>query len=301
MQARLFGRLARVIVSFPSKIAGDYSGLAGQDMIFNATSDPDKPGMRIAFKITSTDQKAPNTSTIVVTNLNDDSRAKLQLKGLKVELQAGYVGTGASRIFLGDTRIVDSVRSGADWDATFRLGDGERSYRFARVAESFAGGTPYSAVMQRLASLGGIPLGNVPSQASQLRGQYGHGYVAQGRWSDCFDKFIKSIGLTWSIQSGAIQVLAPGESVPVSIPLISPETGLVDSPEMGTPEKQGQPALLKFKSLLFPARPGTQVHVRSNRYDGVVRIRKCELEGDTHGNPWYTTCEGVIAPNTAAV
>src|ERR1700761_4703224 len=95
-QAQLFGRIARVIVSFPTTVAGDYSGLAGQDMIFNATSDPDQPGMRIAFEI----------------------------KGLKVELQAGYVGTGMSRIFIGDVRTSDSVRNGADWDATLRLGDG---------------------------------------------------------------------------------------------------------------------------------------------------------------------------------
>jgi hypothetical protein len=292
--ADLFGRRCRVTVSIPVDTPGDFSTTTVDDLIIDGADDPLAPGMRVKFKIDKTDQKEPNTSVVVVSNLSPSTRSKLQKKGVKLALEAGYQATGMSRIFLGDVRTSDHVRNDADWDTTIKLGDGERAYRFARVSESFAARTPASAILQRLANLSGLVLGNVPDQAAALRQTFDQGYVAHGRWSDVFDAFVRSLRLTWSIQDGALQVLAPGTSVQAQIPLISPSTGLIGSPEMGTPEKKGKPALLKFKSLLFPARPGTEVQLQSARYNGRVRARKVSIEGDTHGGEWYTTVEGVI-------
>jgi hypothetical protein len=297
----LYGRIARATFSIPVATAGNFSGVLVDDLVINGADDPVRPGLRIKFSIDRTDQKDPNKSTITVYNLNDDTRGKLQRKGVKLNLEAGYQASGLSRIFLGDVRTVDQVRDGDDWGSLIKLGDGERAFRYAQVEESFAAGTPASAILQRLAGLGGIPLGNVTQKAASLRSRFDNGYTASGRWSLVFDKFVKSLHLSWSIQDGSIQVLAPGESLDVAVPLLSPETGLVDSPEMGTPEKKGQPALLTFKALLFPARPGMRVQIRSKRYNGLVAIKKCKLDGDVRGAEWYTTGAGVIVPNSAVV
>jgi hypothetical protein len=291
---RLFGRRCRVTVSIPVATPGDFTHTTTDELVINGGDDPVTPGMRVQFKIDKTDQKEPNTSQIVVSNLSPKTRASLQKKGVKIALEAGYQATGMSRIFVGDVRTADHVRNAADWDTTLKLGDGERAFRFARVQESFAAGTSAAAILQRLGNLSGLSLGNVPNQAASLRQTFGHGYVASGRWSDVFSHFIKSLGLTWSIQDGALQVLAPGQTLQAQIPLITPTTGLLGSPEMGTPEKKGAPALLKFTALLFPAIPGAQVQLQSARYNGYVRIRKASFSGDTHGSDWQVTCEGVI-------
>jgi hypothetical protein len=290
----LFGRRARVTVSIPVDTPGDFTHVTTDEMVINGGDDPSAPGLRVKFKIDKTDQKDPNSSIVIITNLSPSSRARLQKKGVKLTLEAGYQATGVSRIFVGDVRTVDHVRNEADWDTTLKLGDGERAYRFARVAESFAAGTPKAVILQRLANLSGLVLGNVPNQAGALRGSFDQGYSATGRWSDVFDRFVKSLGLTWSIQDGALQVLAPGQAQQAQVLEISPSTGLVGSPEMGTPEKKGQPALLKFKFLLQPLLPGGQVKLVSARYNGFVRARKVSIEGDTRGSEWYTTVEGVI-------
>jgi hypothetical protein len=89
-------------------------------------------------------------------------------------------------------------------------------------------------------------------------------------------------------------VLAPGETYGPEIPLISPATGLIGSPEMGSPEKKGKPSLLKFRCLLRPLTVGGRVHLQCLRYDGEVRIRKLEHSGDTHSGEWYTDVHGAI-------
>lgn len=297
--SQLYGRIARATFSIPVATAGDFSGVVVDDLVINGADDPATPGLRIKFSIDRTDQKAPNQSVVTVYNLNDDTRGKLQKKGVKLRLEAGYQSSGLQLIALADVRTVDQVREGEDWASVIKLGDGERSYRFAQVEESFAAGTPASAILVRLAGLGGIPIGNVTQKSGTLNQRFENGYTASGRWSTVFDRFVKSLHLSWSIQDGSIQVLAPGESLSVMVPLISPETGLVDSPEMGTPEKKGQPALVTFKALVFPARPGTRVQLKSRRYNGLVAIKKCKLEGDVRGAEWYTTAAGVIVPNSA--
>lgn len=299
MADTLYGRIVRATFSIPVASATNFSGVVVDDLVINGADDPVSPGLRIKFSIDRTDQKDPNKSSITVYNLNDDSRGKLQQKGVKLNLEAGYQATGLSRVYLGDVRTVDQVREGDDWGSLVKLGDGERAFRFAQVDESFAAGTPASAILQRLAGLGGLPLGNVSQKATTLLMRFDNGYTASGRWSNVFDRFVKSLHLAWSIQDGSIQVLAPGESLAVSIPLLSPETGLIDSPEMGTPEKKGKPALLTFKALLFPCRPGMRIQIRSKRYNGLVAVKKCKLDGDVRGQEWYTTAAGVIVPNSA--
>lgn len=295
MGAALYGRRCRVTISLPVATPGDFTHTTTDELVIDGGDAPgNPPGMRVQFKIDKTDQKAPNTSQVVISNLSPTTRSALQKKGVKLQLEAGYQATGMSRIFIGDVRTVDHVRNGADWETRLKLGDGERAYRFARANESFGSGTPTSAILMRLANLSGLTLGNVQTVAASLKKTIDHGYKAYGRWSDVFGTFVNSLGLTWSIQDGALQVLAPGDSVATQVPLISASTGLLDSPEMGTPEKKGAPALLKFKALLFPANPGTQVQIKSLRYDGVVVLRKVSLVGDTHGDDWFTQGEGVL-------
>lgn len=291
----LFDRRARVTFSTPSTIRGNFNQVLRDELVVEAGEGGERPtGLRVKFKVEKTDGKEPNTAEIVVTNLNDNSRSLIQKKGTKIILEAGYASTGLSRIWRGDARTVDNVRDGADWNSTVKGGDGERAYRNARVAESFAPGTSASTILQYLANASGLQIGNTPGVVLNLTEKFDQGYVVSGQWSHEIDRFLRSTGYKWSIQDDTLQVLLPGQATTAEVPLISPDTGLIGSPEFGSPEKKTKTALVKFKYLLQPTVPGAKVRLQSKRYDGFVRVKKCSMEGDTHGAEWYTSVEGVL-------
>lgn len=299
--AKLYDRRARVTFSSPiSTTSGaNFVTTTSNVLVVEAGERGDRPpGQRIKFKVMKTDGKEPNTTELVVTNLNDDHRSLIQKKGTKITLEAGYASTGVSRIARGDARTVDSVRNDASWDSTIKCGDGERAFRNARVSESFAPGTQASDVLQYLANASGLQIGNTPGVVLNLTQTFDQGYVVSGQWAHEMDRFLRGTGYKWSIQDDTLQVLLPGQASTAQIPLISPETGLIGSPEFGSPEKKGQPALIKFKSLLIPSTPGAKVRLRSKRYDGFVRAKKVTMTGDTHGQEWYTEFEGVLISST---
>lgn len=295
--ANLYGRRCRVVISIP--VASDYHSTTTDELEVNGgEGGAGAQGLRVAFKIEKSDGKEPNNSEITLTNLSPDTRGRLQKKGVKVTVEAGYDATGVSRIFRGDVRSIDHVRNGSDWDTKIKCGDGERAWRFARVHESFAANTGAGDVLDYLANASGLQIGNSPSVVANLTTRYGHGYVVSGKWKDEMDKLVRSIGYTWSVQDETLQVLLPGQASTAAVPFVSPDSGLIGSPEFGTPEKKGKPALVKFKSLLIPTLPGARVHLKSERYDGNVRVKKVSFEGDTHGGAWYTTFQGTLLDGT---
>lgn len=296
--ANLYGRVARLTISTPA--ATGYSATLRDELVIDSNSDGKggNQGLRVSFKICKTDGKEPNTAEIVVTNLSPDNRGLLQKKGVKVTLEAGYEATGLSRIFRGDARTIDHIRDKADWNTTIKCGDGERAYQNARVNESFAPGTGAGDVLTYLANVSGLQVGNVPTVVANLLFTYDQGYVVSGKWRDELDKLVRALGYYVSIQNETLQVLLPGQASTAAIPLISADSGLIGSPEFGAPEKKGKPALVKFKSLLMPTLPGARVRLKSLRYDGVVRVKKVEFEGDTFGGDWYTTYQGILTDGT---
>lgn len=292
--AELYGRKCKVTIAIPVSTPGDFAHVTSDVIEINGGDDPENPGMRVQFEISRNSEKDPNTSQVIVTNLAPSTRGQLQKKGVKLTLEAGYESVGTSRLFIGDVRTTDHVRNGSDWDTTMKLGDGERAFKFARVSESFSPGVGAGDVLQYLAQQSGLAIGNIPTVVANLTTSFDQGYVAYGKWGNVFDRLVKSLGYVWSIQDGALQVLLPGQSNTAAVPNITPDSGLIGSPEMGTPEKKGKPALLKFRSLLTPVIPGGQVHLQSLRYDAFVRVKKVKHTGDTHGNEWYSDIEGVI-------
>ncbi len=297
---KLWGRRARVTIAKPSGSFSDTDPTANALVVDGGDGDP--PGLRIVFRVTKTNAKAPNTSEITIYNLAQETRAKLQQKGLRVLLEAGYVATGIARVFVGDVRTADPIGDGVNWKMVLKCGDGERSFRFARAAESFAGGTTVGDVVRYCAAQMGLALGNSTTQAAKLSTQLAHGWTSHGAASTELDRILRSVGYRYSIQDGEIQILAPGESLAQTVPLLSPETGLVGWPEMGSPDKKNKPATLKFKALLMPqARPGCRVQVRSERCpNGVYRALRVEHTGDTRGNDWYSSFESVLDPTVKA-
>lgn len=248
-------------------------------------------GLRVTFKLSKDLQPTPNTAEMTIYNLSETSRSHLQGKGQRVVLLAGYEGD-ESQIFSGDVRRVVTMRQGPDIVTKIDAGDGERAIAFARVSESYAPGTPIKdVVIGTIKKIASDPAGAI-QKAAQVVGEFASGYAQFGKASTELTRLLAPQGLSWSIQDGRIEILGDGEAVAESAPLLSPSTGLVGSPSVGTPEKKGGPSVMKCRSLLLPRlRPGQRVALESESLRGVFRSIKVTHAGDTAGNDWYTDIE----------
>lgn len=291
--AVLFGRRCKLTIL---GVSGTATGADVTVLEISGEGDLTSPGLRVKFHVCKSTEKDPNTADITVTNLAEPTRRSIQLKGLRVLLEAGYQGAGVTGIFAGQTRTVDHVREKADWNTILKCGDGEQFYNYARFGDSFKGVVPALRIVNAIAKAMGVSVGTVgPAAQARLNSfTFQHGWTRTGSARRAMDALLKGIGLTWSIQSGTIQILAPDDVLNLQIPLITPDTGLVGSPEMGSPEQNGKPALCKFKALLLPTQPGAVVHLTSDRYNTDVKVVKCEFDGDTHGAEWFTTIYGEL-------
>ncbi len=292
----LRGRRCRLTLSVPVKTAGDFSGVeTTNETEIGGTDDPANPGLRIQFKISKTREKEPNKGEITVTNLAPRSRAALQTKGVKAVLEVGYSSTGLTRIFVMDVRTIDHVREKSDWQTVLKGGDGERAFRYAQASESFAADTKAGDILKYLGKQLGLDKGNIDTEAKRLTVKFGQGYVVCGSAQSALDRLLGSLGYDYSIQDGALQILETGEAITgTAIPLISPESGLIGSPEAGTPEKKGGAVLITFTSLIDKSlKPGSKVHLKCARYDDDLALKRVEYEGDTRGQSWYCHMQGV--------
>lgn len=252
-------------------------------------------GLRTTFKLTLDDKPEPNNAEIAVWNLSADSRAQLDGKGFRVILAAGY-GTNTEQIFSGDVRRFDHQRIGPDWVTKIEVGDGERAFNHARISESFGAGTAVRDVLRKaIAAMQGDP-GNALQKIQGIAGDFVTGYVAHGRAALELTRLLEPQGYTWSVQGGRLQILGPNDYTDEIGPLVSPDTGMIGTPEVGSPEKKGQPAVLKVRSLLLPRmRPGQRFELRSSAKSGTFKARKVVHTGDTAGSEWYTEIEAITS------
>lgn len=289
MADNIIDRRAKVIIAAPLVDDPRSLSISAQTLELASTDDAEV-GFRLQFKVEKTLDKAPNTGDITITNLSASTRASLQSKNAKVILLAGY-GDSLGQIFVGDIRTIDHVRNGSDWETKLQSGDGERAFLSARISTSFGVGTGAIKVIDTAATklTGGPIIGDLSGLSAK---QFAGGYVMHGPASRELDKVLKANGYEWSIQDGHVYVRLPGAPVLERIVSISPDSGLVGSPEHGTSDNPKKPPLLKIKCLLSPElHCGGRVHVQSERYTGIYTIHKLTHTGDTAGGDFYSEME----------
>jgi hypothetical protein len=246
----------------------------------------------IAFSVTKTLRKEPNTLELTIFNLNPEHRNQLQkAKDPVVQLEAGYAEKSGV-IFLGDVRHVSSSYEKPDWVTTLGSGDGEKATQFDRINKSFRAGTSLPTVLQEVAkSMGGIGLGNLKQLAftGTLPGgrkDFPNGVTVSGNSSRQMQRLVRSAGLEWSIQDKKFQLLEAGKTLQSVAIVLTPATGLIGSPTIGNDD------VLSFTSLMnSDILPGRQIIVKSEQVDGRFRVEKCTYEGVTDGKPWYVRGE----------
>jgi hypothetical protein len=253
--------------------------------------------LRVSFTIDKDSKPEPNTAEISVWNLAANTRALLKKQiPLYVKLMAGYTGA-ESQIFEGDIAPdgISSVKDGPDWITTFTVGDGLGAHRSARIQESFAKGTPVTAIVTKLAKSLGVGIGNAIEKISQgdVSGALTamiNGTVVSGPVPRELERLLASTGYDYSIQDGQLQLVEKGGQIFRQVAHLTPDTGLIGSPEPGAD------GFTKFRSLLQPKLvPRNQVLLETATYNGIYVLDKIRHTGDTHGSNWFSDCEAKAA------
>lgn len=249
--------------------------------------------LRVQFRVVKTLRPEPNTAEVAISNLSADTRRKLVSENVPVRIEAGYENGGEStvqQLFVGDMRFAGHTREGADWVTKLQAGDGEKTFRGAKVNESFAKGVRKGKVLERLVKSMQV---DVKSAIAKFKSagfkagmdEFAKGVSLDGSAAKELTKILGAAGYSWSIQDGEVQVLGARETVGEAV-LLGPKTGLVGSPESGAD------GYIKAQSLLQPdLRPGRLVELDSETFRGSYRADRVEHRGDTHGADWYSELE----------
>jgi hypothetical protein len=289
----------------------------------------DVSAIDIEFKILSSLKPEPNKCVLTLYNLNRDHRAQLQkrnrpnpssgkLVGVPTQVEAGYKDN-TSVLFSGDLREVAGNRDDVDSRLTLSGDDGGRAYREAQFDESFSfrKGAPIGNILSQCCEAMGIGIGNAANfeataQISGFGSTLPGPMVFDGPVAAGLTGLLESIGLTWSIQRGALQLREKGKPLNMSAILLSPSTGLLGSPEasidssvsLGNPQqfaagaalktKKQKPhdtSIVKFKAMLIPGLvPGRKVVLQSSEFNGGYYITEIEAVGQSWGGSWEANC-----------
>jgi hypothetical protein len=250
--------------------------------------------LRFAFSVVKTNDRAPNTASLTIYNLNETHRKGLA-KGQPLIIEAGYVG-GTSVIFSGDITNVDSTKDTVDWVTTVESGDGATGLSSGRLNKSYSPNADLRTVIKDLTKSLRLGIGNVDQKMSsvELRKQltaFAKGVVLSGSAAESLNKVLVSAGFQWSVQDGKLQILEKDGATIETVVVLNAASGLIGSPEVGQ-AKGKQMAVVSFKSLLQGGiKPGRRVKIESLTAKGLFRAEKVTHSGDTHGQNWYTDGE----------
>jgi hypothetical protein len=247
---------------------------------------------RVVFRVVKTLTTETNVSDVQIYGLGDSLRQQFLASGQVMQIEAGYAA-GSEILSIADITNASIQRQPPEIITKLECQDGAQALKERKVALSFAPETPVQRVLDKLAQE--LALGQ-RATGVQVQGVYRNGLTLSTTIRDALNRVTRKAGVTWSIQDRQLQILDPVLSSQGQGVLLSPTSGLINSPErIDDPENEEELRRgvgYRVRSLLNPKiRPGEQLILESVEVQGQFRIDTVEHTGDTRGNEWYTEAE----------
>ena len=246
----------------------------------------DVSDLDLAFQVERKTRGAAGVAEIRVWNGAPET-ISAATRGAQIRLSAGYEG-GAPLIFSGTVRSATVSREGPDRILTILGRDGGGAFfDAARLSRAYAPGTPVSTVVRDAARALQVGEGNLPDVLSSLRLRGGaatfeSGYAVDGLAARTLTALLSGAGYRWSVQHGALLVLRRGGAQSVTGELLTPDTGLIESPTWDARRR-----VLTARALIRPGlEPGRRVQIESEAASGGFEVRGVTWIGDTRGEDW---------------
>lgn len=280
--------------------------------------------LKIRFQVLQSDEESPNSASIRVYNLSDETINRITsltpVEYNRVILQAGYENGSFGVIFDGTIRQFKRGReSNINSFLDILAAEGDIPFNFSYVQQTLAAGWTHEDVIKKSSEAMGLTANVVPNKES-FGGINPRGKVLWGLSKVAMRSASQSIGSTWSINNGVVQVIPLQGYLPNEAVVLNSQTGIISVPEQ---TEDG----IKLKCLLNPkiiiggriqidntsinqftqqsaGMAGQQValpvgQIKYNSIsgniqlpanvanDGFYRVYVSEYVGDTRGQDWY--------------
>jgi hypothetical protein len=242
-------------------------------------------GLKIAFEIEKTDKPETNTAKIEIFNLSRDTHDKISVAGNHCTLKAGYADETTAAIFFGDVVKGTRKKSGTEYITEIEVKDGRTAVMAGQVSVSYAKDTGALTIVQDMIDALGLPSKGtelIPSDA-----KYPGAFCGIGQAADILGKVLNKYELRYTIQNEMVYILKDGEASESTGLRLSPETGLLTSPQPvsdkteETDTKKDAANKWAFRTMLFPQLiPGAACKVESVTVTSEMKITKAKFTGD---------------------
>ena len=251
-----------------------------------ATEDQPIP-LRISFSLQKTDLEAGNTGRLSVYNLGPVHLSALDRTDCPVSLRAGY-GNRLPLIFSGTVSFASTAAEGADRRTDIEAVDQLPALRDAYLSLSYSGSVSWRTILDDAANRMGVAV-RYSYNAAFTDAPRGFSYV--GKAAGILTRGCGCCGLVWSIQNGVLQIKRPGDVMRREVYVLSPETGLLGSPERVAVNagEDGGETRLGWDAEYFLNGAITvddYVYLQSRAATGYFRVYSVEYTGDNLGGDW---------------
>jgi len=263
--------------------------LAVGDRSLGDTQGTELEGFRVAFEVEKVRTSKPNNAKVQVFGVSDATAKRVFAEGVKARLSAGYPHNEAL-IFFGEIVSSSRYHDGPTPVLELELQDSAAAIKES-ISQAWTRGTPFSVIVQGIAKAMGLDV--TPSTLAKITGGTRYGYAAHGLAFRDLDLIARSLGVSWTVESGELVVLQPAKANNRLAVVASSDTGLVGTVSPLEPTKRRKLRRVEFQMLLNQRLyAGRLVDLRSERVTGLFRIDRAVHSGDTHGGEFTTTCEG---------
>lgn len=277
--------------------------------------------LKFSFNIRSADNEIPNTATIRVINLSEDTANKIINEYDSISLEAGYESTGTGIIFAGTiTQFRKGKESNVETFLEIDAADSDIGYTFGLVNKSLVAGSNPADALQLCAKAMGVTVDEDAIALAQTGGIYPRGKVLFGLARAQVRNIAATLNARWSIQNGKLILIREAGYLPGDVIVLNSATGLIGIPEATTDG-------IYVRTLLNPRiRVGQRIQINNKdinqqiitkhfiesrqtpplpayvpKGDGIYRVLVAEYVGDSRSNDWYTdlTCLAVDSTSPA--
>ena len=255
--------------------------------------------LQVAFSIKKTinNKDTPDTCSITITNLSEESIVLTETNFSVTSFYCGYQGQ-LVRVFYGQTRETATTKKGTDRVtkidvSTYATELGHQI--ISRIIPENGTVRDVIEVIRRTTAIAkGVYSGN------NLDAIMVYGYPLSGTPKAMLDQVCNDYELQWRIDGESLYITdsetIENNSEDLAV-VIGPETGLIDKPYFfsgsDTKSKDDEKAKkgVRFTALLNPnVNPGTLVKIEYKGVQTYVKVEEVEYQGDFRGNAWYIHC-----------
>jgi len=254
---------------------------------------------RITLDLSKSLEPNGGDGVIRVYNPAPATRDRLVREAQFVVVSAAYQGVPLGELYSGDVMRTIYKHERPETYLEFEMVDGAIAIRDSKVNLAFAAGTSIRTVLDAVLDSMALPIRETGYEVS---GIYQEGVSFTGLARDALDRVVAKAGLTWSIQDGRIQILAPDAPSVTSVVRLTPDTGLIASPEkLNDTESQSNRKKgdgYSIRALMNPKiEPGKPIILSAEGIqESEYRVDRVHHVGDTRGNDWYTEAEVYATP-----